>query len=81
MFMNELTLEQICPYCDHTVEDSQSNWSEDEEIVTCSNCEKEYAVSAVYDFEGFKIERKCETCGEWTDDGYKLCDCDYKYIC
>ena len=73
--MDELSLDQVCPYCDYVVLDSQSNWSEDEEDVTCSNCDREYTVKAVYRFEGFQIEKQCDKCGEFTEDGHKLCDC------
>jgi len=73
--MTNLKDEQVCPYCDYKVEDSQSNWDTDEEIVKCYSCEKEYTVRAVYRFEGFAIEKQCKKCNEWTDDGYYICDC------
>ncbi|MGM8212610.1 hypothetical protein ACLIBH_07430 [Virgibacillus sp. W0430] len=73
--MDELQDEQICPYCDYVVEDHQSNWDEKEEDITCSNCDKSYTVRAVYQFEGFQIEKQCESCGEWTEDGMLLCGC------
>jgi hypothetical protein len=74
--MYELSDEQVCPYCDHIVEDCNSNWDEDEEIVTCDRCDKEYTVKAVYKFKGFQIEKECEKCGEWSDEGMMLCDCE-----
>lgn len=73
--MDELLDEQVCPYCGHVVEDHLSNWDEEEEEVTCSKCDKEYKVKSVYQFEGFQMEKKCDKCGEWTEDGYKLCEC------
>lgn len=73
--MPELLSEQVCPYCENEVEDHQSNWSDEEEEVTCNGCNKKYTVKAVFKFEGFQIEKQCEQCGEWTEDGYKLCDC------
>ena len=72
--MAELLDEQVCPYCEHVVEDHQSVW-EDEEEVTCDSCEKVYISKPQYKFEGWLIEKQCEQCGEWTDEGYKLCDC------
>lgn len=74
--MDELQDEQVCPYCDHVVEDHQSNWDEDEEEVTCSRCNKAYTVKAVYQFKGFQIEKQCKKCGKWTEDGMSLCDCE-----
>ena len=73
--MSELIEEQVCPYCDHAVEDCQSNWDTDDEIVTCNHCEKAYTVRAVYQFKGFAIEKECEKCNEWTIDGDYMCDC------
>ncbi|WP_100406250.1 hypothetical protein [Bacillus solitudinis] len=76
--MDELLDEQVCPYCEHVVEDHQSNWEDEEEEITCDRCDKEYTVKAVYQFKGFQIEKQCEQCGEWTDDGMALCDCEDK---
>ncbi|GIP02076.1 hypothetical protein J28TS4_04830 [Paenibacillus lautus] len=44
--------------------------------MTCSRCYKAYKVKAVYRFEGFQIEKQCEKCEEWTEDGMTLCDCE-----
>lgn len=72
--MAELLDEQVCPYCEHIVEDSQSVW-EGEEEVTCDSCRKVYVSKPQFKFQGWLIEKQCEQCGEWTDEGYKLCDC------
>jgi hypothetical protein len=74
--MNELLDEQVCPYCEHVVEDCHSNWDEDTEEVTCDRCNKDYMVNAVYKFKGFQIEKQCEECGDYTDEGMFLCDCE-----
>lgn len=74
--MEDLQDEQTCPYCKHVVEDYQSNWEEDAEEVTCSKCDKIYTVRAVFQFEGFQMEKQCETCGKWSEDGMALCDCE-----
>ena len=73
--MNELEDEQVCPYCEYATEDCQSNWHEDEEEVKCNKCGKIYTSRAVYKFEGFAIEKQCEYCNGWTDDGDYTCDC------
>ncbi len=68
---------QICPYCKHEVENYESVWDfEAEEEVECDHCNKVYVVKPQYKFEGWLIEEQCEGCGEWTEDGMKLCDCE-----
>jgi hypothetical protein len=74
--MYGLPKEQDCPYCGQPVEDHLSNWNEETEEVTCYTCDKKYTVRAVYEFKGFQIDMQCEKCGEWTDDGMALCDCE-----
>ena len=61
--MHELEHEQVCPYCEHVVEDHESNWSDEEEDVKCYNCNKNYSVSAKYKFLGFEVKRLCQKCG------------------
>lgn len=74
--MTDLQQSQTCPYCGHECEDYESVWDyEASEEVTCEACEKVYVVKPQYTFEGFLIEEQCDQCGEWTDDGYKLCEC------
>lgn len=72
--MSEILDAQVCPYCDFEAEDYQSIW-EDEEEVSCSHCDKVYISKPQYKFEGWLIESQCDKCGEFTEDGYKLCDC------
>lgn len=75
--MEEIQYAQVCPYCDYEVEDHQSVWTQgEEEEVVCSNCERVYISKPQYTFEGWRIEKKCEKCGDFTDDGCKTCDCD-----
>lgn len=52
--MGELLDSQVCPFCEHEVEDHLSNWDEDTEYVDCSKCNREYSVSAQYKFLGLK---------------------------
>lgn len=74
--MNELLNKQICPYCEYEVEEHLSAWEyESEEEVECSNCEKVYISKPQYQFEGWMIEKRCEICEEFTEDGYTMCDC------
>lgn len=74
--MAELLKTQTCPYCNDEVEDCRSIWDyEADEEVTCDSCGKVYVVKPQYKFEGWLIEEQCQQCGEWTDDGYKMCDC------
>lgn len=74
--LTELQDEQVCPNCLHVMEDHQSNWDDDYDEVVCPRCDKPYQVKSVYKHEGFQIERKCKSCGEWTEDGYTTCNCD-----
>ncbi|UFU00351.1 hypothetical protein KO561_05220 [Radiobacillus kanasensis] len=68
---------QTCPYCHQEVEDYEANWEfESEEEVECDNCHKTYVSKPQYIFDGWLIEKQCEQCGEWTDDGMVLCDCE-----
>ncbi|WP_342511946.1 hypothetical protein MKY34_15085 [Sporosarcina sp. FSL K6-1522] len=74
--MSEILDAQTCPYCNHAVEDHQSFWTEGEEDeVSCNRCNKIYISKPQYKFEGWKIEKQCDKCGEFTDDGYAMCDC------
>lgn len=75
--MEELLKTQTCPYCSHEVEEYYSVWGyEADEEVECDSCKKVYVVKPQYEFEGWKIEKQCEHCGEFTEDGYELCDCN-----
>lgn len=74
--MEELLKVQTCPYCGGEEEDCHAVWGEGaEEEVSCNLCNRFYVVKPQYSFEGFLIESQCEQCGDWTDEGYKLCDC------
>lgn len=75
--MDELLKTQTCPYCGDETEDCHAVWDEGAaEEVTCDNCNRDYVVKPQYRFEGFLIEKQCKGCGEWSDDGYVLCDCN-----
>ena len=74
--MPELLRKQTCPYCQIELEDYESVWEyEADEEIECDSCHGTYVVKPQYQFEGFLIEKQCEECKEWTEDGYKLCDC------
>lgn len=66
---------QCCPYCDHEMEDCYSNWSTDTEDVTCDACKRTYQAVAVYEFQGFQVEKLCRACHQPSDDGDFYCDC------
>jgi hypothetical protein len=75
--MTELLKNQTCPYCGGEVEDCHAVWEENaSEEIKCDSCRKTYVVKPQFKFEGFLIEKQCEKCGEWSDDGMVLCDCD-----
>ncbi|GEK34843.1 hypothetical protein [Kurthia sibirica] len=73
---NQLHDEQVCPYCEYVVEQHEANYDQDEEEITCINCDKVYVSKPQWKLEGWIIEKQCETCGKWTDEGYTPCECD-----
>lgn len=73
--LEEIQDAQACPYCGDEVEDHLSEWN-DKETVKCVSCGEEYQVEPIYDFKGWKMNKKCERCGEWTEDGMMMCDCE-----
>lgn len=74
--MTDLAKNQTCPYCKHEVEDCRAVWDyEADEEVICVFCEKIYVVKPQYTFEGWLIEEQCPSCKEFTEDGYKQCNC------
>lgn len=70
--MSDLLKTQTCPYCDHEVEDHLAEWEQETHYVDCNSCGKEYVVEPQYKFEGFKVQKQCETCGELEEECY--CD-------
>lgn len=50
--MDELLDSQVCPYCEHEVEDHQPVWDyEAVEEVKCDSCDKTYVVKPQYTFK------------------------------
>lgn len=68
--MEDLKIEQICPYCNK--KETDENMDKDSSgIVECSHCEKVYYCYPWFTFMGFQIEKICEECDEPDSD----CNC------
>lgn len=75
--MTEITESQTCPYCQSVIEDCHAEWEyESENEVKCDSCDKVYISKPQYSFEGWRVEKTCDTCDEWTDNGVYTCECN-----